>query len=123
MGLIFQKDAVYEWPVTFTAPDPDKPGRMVSQTFTFQWELASTELTRNPEQLDSLELTNRAVDELREKLHGWDISDGNGTDIPFTQENAEDLIFSKIWATNQIVDTWLKCSSGEARKKKSGAVR
>ncbi|ESY49019.1 MULTISPECIES: hypothetical protein [unclassified Mesorhizobium] len=84
------EDYTYWWPVTVDLPDPDKPGKVVKQSFTIQFKPISGDesaaLIKEIQALPPEERLARQHEELLRSSKDWrDVTDENGEQVPFTE--------------------------------------
>ena len=99
MAFVISKKQTYPWAVVVKTPDPARPGKWLSQTFTAMYrrypplvvqemlsKLAGRDMA-NPEEMTPEEREAREWEFLDEVLLGWDgISDDEGVPVPCTPE-------------------------------------
>ncbi|WP_292458217.1 hypothetical protein [Mesorhizobium sp.] len=81
---------VYWWPVEVVSPDPEKPGKTVTQSFTMQFQAISSDegeaMLKEIAALPVEEQKKRQHEELIRVCKNWrDVTDDSG-DVPFTEE-------------------------------------
>lgn len=100
MGFVISKKQAYPWPVTVKTPDPARPGKWQSQTFTATFRrlpplevqeqlarLTGRDLS-DPDGMSAEERFSRESEFLDEVLLGWDgITDDEGVPVPCTEES------------------------------------
>lgn len=100
MAFVISKKQAYPWPVVVKTPDPARPGKWLSQTFTATFRrlpplevqeylarLTGRDLP-NPDEMSPEERYTRESEFLDEVLLGWDgINDDEGVPVPCAPES------------------------------------
>lgn len=83
---------IYWWPVEVRIPDPDKPGKTVTQSFTMQFQAIpadeSAAMMKEIQELPTAEARQaRQHEELVKVCKNWrDVTDDKGEEVPFSTE-------------------------------------
>lgn len=113
---------VYDWPVTVSIPDPDKPGEVIEQGFKMRFRAMPRDeaeaLDAEIASLPPREAMKREDDVLRRVCLGWDdaVIDDAGKAVPFSSEALEQAMrFS--WFRIGCYRAYRQSLQGEAAKR------
>lgn len=113
---------IYWWPVEVQIPEPDKPGKTVTQSFTMQFKAmgadAGTALLKEIEALPTPEERQaRQHEELLRVCQNWrDVTDDKGEDVPFSAEALRSCLQFSWFSRGLYKAYWRSLAPDEARK-------
>ncbi|RVA07638.1 hypothetical protein EN932_27070 [Mesorhizobium sp. M7A.F.Ca.US.002.01.1.1] len=112
---------VFWWPVEVVCPDPDKPGKTVTQSFTMQFQaMPADEADAMMKEINALppeEQKNRQHEELLRVCKNWrDVTDEKGEQVPFSEETLKACL-QYSWFNRGLYKAYMRSlAPDEARK-------
>lgn len=108
----------YWWPVTVRLPDPERPGKVLTQQLTVQFEARTREATLASQEAWAALTTERdraehEQAELRAIVKNWDdVVDDDGGAVAFSDE-AFEAALQHVWFRRALYQAFVESASGE----------
>lgn len=117
MKYVLADTSSYWWPVTIRRPDPENAGKIVEQTFKVRLIpkgqdalLEEEEAIRSKPNLRAQAKAEREA--LADKVDGWDVTDANGQEVPFSRERLLDEL-QNSWFRIGLYNAIAQSAAGE----------
>lgn len=118
MKFVLAKSTRYWWPVTVLAPDPDQPGKFISQQLKIQFtpkdqDAALEEQRRTLRIADIADRIEAERKALCDVCTNWDdVIGDDGNPVPFTPENL-DLAMRQSWFRSGVYAAYMDSLAGQ----------